>query len=255
MRHFKFYSDSPYELSIATSLVKQDGVTHTFKSDNDRENMGFKVGEYDIYVDETIYNNEEVFNILKDYELVEIHKHYLDWLRDEKSERSYNELFQKYKVIEEERDKYADEKLAIQRRIILNDTLSYYKDDIDEKIKKEVNSRYAELLERFHKEECPIYEVCFLYKKYIDAELRKSVEKGIMYIFDNDLMKDFIPHEARAKILMQSKRIIDTLYSKVTRDTSHEEVYKDIHKFKNNLVDKFMKASGRERGQRDYWLS
>ena len=255
MRHFKFYSDSPYELSIAQSLVKQDGVTHTFKSDNDRENMGYKVGEYDIYVNEAIYNNEEVFNLLKDYELVEIHKHYLDYLRDEKSERSYNELFQKYKVIEEERNKYADEKLKEQRALILKDTLDYYKKDIEYKINTEISSRYSVLLKRFHEEECPINEVCMLYRKYIDAEVKREFEDYVVKIFTSNVMKEILPYEEiRNKLIRQRNRILDILYHVDVLNVSHKNVYDDIKKFKNDLVDKFMKASGRERGQRDYLL-
>lgn len=252
MRHFKFYSDSPYELSIAESLVKQNGVTHTFKGDNDRENMGFKIGEYDIYVDENVYRNEEVLNLLKDYELVEIHKHYLDWLRDEKAERSYNELFQKYKVIKEERDKYAEEKLKEQRAVILKNTLEYYKRDIEYKINCEVSSRYSDLLKRFHKEECTIDEVCMLYKKYIDAEVKKKLEDYIISIFTSDVMKEIIPYEdIRNDVIRKRGEIVDLLYR---TNIHHRAVYEDIKKFKNDLVDKFMEASGRERGHRDYWL-
>lgn len=252
MRHFKFYSDSPYELSVAESLVKQDGVTHTFKSDNDRKNMGYKVGEYDIYVDETIYNNEDVFNILKDYELVEIHKHYLDYLRDEKAERSYNELFTKYKVIKEERDKYTNQKLKEQRHLILKDTLDYYKKDIQDKIDNEVSSRYSSLLLRFHKKECPINEICMLYRKYIDAEVRKELEIYIMNIFTHEVMKHIIPYsDIRNEVIRKRGKIIDIIHS---MKISHQAVYNDIKKFKNDLVDAFMKVSGHERGHRDYWL-
>lgn len=255
MRHFRIDSDSALILSLTNVLLKQNGVTYTFIPDGNKENMGYKIGIYDIYVDETKFEIPSSIKLLEQYELIEIQRKVYDRLIDKNAEKSYSELFSKYKVIEEERNKYADEKLKEQRKAILEDVLEYYKADIENKIANETETRYQDLLNRFHKEECPIDEVCDLYKKYINAELKKSIENCVLRIFTDDFMKDMIPYEdIRRNAIMRSRKIIDSLYSESILNMTHKEVYDDIKKFKNDLVDNFMKVSGRERGQRDYWL-
>ena len=54
MRHFKVDTTaSALQLSFIEALIKREGVKYTFEPDkNGMENMGFKLGDYDIYVDE-----------------------------------------------------------------------------------------------------------------------------------------------------------------------------------------------------------
>lgn len=255
-RHFKIYVDSDYLSSIVVPLLKQNGVTFTFKKDKFRNSsyegklVKYKIGEYDVYVDDSIYNDDTVFELLKDYELVEISKNYFDWLCDKKAQRSYAELCQKYKVIEEERDKYADEKLKEQRHEILKDTLSYYKTDIEVKIQKEVKYRYEDLFERFHNEKCPIDEVCELYRKYIEAEIKMHIvelkEKVLKFMRDNKETRTYQYNDNLEKLsneLLSLNHIMP----------SCDDVHKDIKAFKNKVVDGIMETSGHTRLSRDYW--
>lgn len=256
MRHFKFYAETTFYLSIAEDLIKQKGVTYKFKEDDGRTNMGFKIGEYDIYVDDTIYTNQEVLDQLKDYEIIEIYKKDFDRMTDLNAEKSYSELCQKYDVIEKERDKFTERRLREQRNEILSNTLEYYKDDIEAKIKEEVNSRYTALFDRFHEEECSIHEVCLLYKKYIDAEIKKNIS-----LLVNKVMKEttdnYNPYDYQNKkntIIDIGKKMIAIAEFRENLGICYDEVNQDIKKFKNDLVDKFMETSGHSRGQRDYFF-
>lgn len=258
MRHFRIYANDNYLISLISALKERYGVECKFKADEDYININKNIGDYDIYIDTNKYfYNDELISMIKDYEVIELNINDYERLVDKKCERSYNELISKYKVILEERDKYAEKMLKVQREDILKDVLKEYKNDIDNHINKEVSRRYDSLLDRFHKEECSIDEVCLLYRKYIDAEIKRDIEEHINKILSKENLSKIIPYsEILPQIIKSSKKLLDDFYYNNSRYgiNEYDTVYKEIKKFKNDLVDGFMKASGRERGQRDYWL-
>lgn len=273
MRHFRIYANDNYLISLVRVLKERYGVECKFKADEDYVNTNKDIGDYDIYIDTNKYfYNDELISMIKDYEVIELSIREYERLVDKKCERSYNELISKYKVILEERDKYAEKMLKVQREDILKDVLNEYKGDIERRIGEEVNARYHSLFERFHKEECRIDELCLLYKKYIDAEIKKGIEEHIEKILNEENLTKVIPYisdEMCRKIISSGKKLLDKFYSrppiypifdhksgtiKYVGAYEHDAVYRDIKKFKNDLVDNFMAVSGHKRGDRDYML-
>lgn len=276
MRHFRFFANSNYLLSIIECLKERGCIAYCkFIPDKALSKINKDIGDYDIYIDEdkdlkANSNLESILNMISDHELVEIHREEYEKLVDRDCKCSYNELVKKYRVITEERDKYVKIKLSEQREDILRDVLEEYKDDIEGRIREEVKSRYDSLLERFHKEECEVNEVCSLYKKYIDAEIKKGIEEHIEKILTEENLAKVIPYiskEACHKIMASSKKLLDEFYYrppiypifdhesgtiKYVGAYEHDAVYRDIKKFKNDLVDNFMAVSGHKRGDRDY---
>ena len=235
-----------------------------------------KIGDYDIYIDDRKVSGSHpnigvILGMLSPYEYMDIRKDEYDGLVDKNCERSYDELVDKYKVITEERDKYAELRLKAQREDILMDVLEEYKDDIERRVGNEVRSRYDRLLERFHNEGCDISEVCSLYKKYIDAEIKKGVEEHVGKVLSEDNLMRIFPYMSKEmchKIMASGKRLLDEFYYrpiypifdhksgtiKYMGAYEHDLVYRDIKKFKNDLVDNFMAVSGHKIGDRDYML-
>lgn len=251
MRHFRFFADSNYLLSIINCLKERECIAYCkFIPDKILSKVNKDIGDYDIYIDEEKDSNlDNILSMLSAHELVEMSREEYERLVDKDCKRSYNDLVGKYKVITEERDKYVKNKLSEQREEILKDVLKEYKDDIERKIR----NRYEELFDRFHKEECRVDEVCSLYKKYIDAEIKKGIEEHIERIMNEDNLIKVIPYiskEACHKIMVSSKKLLDEFYYKNVYE--HDAVYRDIKKFKNDLVDNFMLVSGHKRGDRDY---
>ena len=243
MRHFKFYSDSPLYLSIAKSLVKQKGVTYTFKPDGDKENMGFKIGEYDIFVDDSLYNNESALNLLKDYEILEINRKDYEESLNLREKHSYEELLQtynEYHKLVEEQEKYVEECLAEQRKRIFKNVLKEYEKDIESEVEIRVAESIKDFRNRFANDECSHKDISQLYKKYIDAEIKMNLEGFVKRYFTNKEM---------------GMSIINRYFKEFREIYGSDEVEKDIKRFKNDLVDSFMKVSGIRRGQKDYMLS
>lgn len=255
MRHYKFFADSNYLLSIINCLKERGCIAYCkFVPDKILSKVNKDMGDYDIYIDEEKDSNlESILSMISSHELIDIPREEYDRLVDKDCKRSYNDLVGKYKVITEERDKYLRE----QREEILKDVLEEYKDDMERRISEEVDSRYRSLFDRFHKEECRVDEVCSLYKKYIDAEIKKGIEEHIERILNEDNLIRVIPYiskEACHKIMASSKRLLDEFYYRpsISSIYDHDAVYRDINKFKNDLVDNFMLVSGHKRGDRDY---
>lgn len=272
MRHFKFFADSNYLLSIINCLKERGSIAYCkFIPDKTLSKVNKDMGDYDIYIDEEKDSNlDSILSMISSHELVEMSREEYERLVDRDCKRSYNDLVMKYKVITEERDKYVKNKLREQREEILKDVLEEYKDDIERRISEEVDSRYRSLFDRFHKEECRVDEVCSLYKKYIDAEIKKGIEEHIEKVLTEENLAKVIPYiskEVCHKIMANSKRLLDEFYYRPSiypifdhkSDTikyvgayDHDAVYRDIKKFKNDLVDNFMAVSGHKRGDRDY---
>lgn len=255
MRHYKFFANSNYLLSIINCLKERGCIAYCkFVPDKILSKVNKDIGDYDIYIDEEKDSNlDNILSMISSHELIEMSREEYERLVDRDCKRSYNDLVMKYKVITEERDKYAENKLREQREEILKDVLEEYKDDIERRIREEVDSRYRSLFDRFHKEECRVDEVCSLYKKYMDAEIKKGIEEHIERIMNEDNLTKVIPYiskEACHKIMASSKKLLDEFYYKNVYD--HDAVYRDINKFKNDLVDNFMAVSGHKRGDRDY---
>lgn len=256
MRHYKFFADSNYLLSIINCLKERGCIAYCkFTPDKTLSKVNKDIGDYDIYIDEEKDSNlDTILSMISSHELVEMSREEYERLVDKDCKRSYNDLVMKYKVITEERDKYVKNKLREQREEILKDVLEEYKDDMERRISEEVDSRYRSLFDRFHKEECRVDEVCSLYKKYIDAEIKKGIEEHIERIMSEDNLTKVIPYiskEACHKIMASSKKLLDEFYY-IGGAYEHDAVYRDIKKFKNDLVDNFMLVSGHKRGDRDY---
>lgn len=246
MRHFKVDTTaSALQLSFIKALIKREGVKYTFEPDkNGMENMGFKLGDYDIYVDDNICHAD--VSLLEDYEIIEINKKSYIRQLERYDHMSYEQLFEKYKVIKEERDKYAEEKLKEQREVILQDVLKEYKEDIDNKIHVEVENLYNSLLDRFSNEKCSYTELCRLYKKYIDAEIKLRID----YIKDKIINDETINNKERKYLInLCGKRKYMFSYEEY-----NSQLDKDIHKFKNDLVDNIVKTTLAKRGEKEYWL-
>lgn len=257
MRHFRFFADSNYLLSIINCLKERGCIAYCkFVPDKILSKVNKDIGDYDIYIDEGKDSSlDSILSMISSHELVEMSREEYDRLVDRDCKRSYSDLVGKYKIITEERDKYVKNKLREQREEILKDVLQEYKDDIDRRISEEVDSRYSSLFDRFHKEECRVDEVCSLYKKYIDAEIKKGIEEHIERILNEDNLTKVIPYiskEVWHKIVANSKKLLDEFYYMGAYE--HDAVYRDIKKFKNDLVDNFMAVSGHKRGDRDYML-
>lgn len=272
MRHFRFFADSNYLLSIINCLKERGCIAYCkFVPDKILSKVNKDIGDYDIYIDEEKDSSlDSILSMISSHELVEMSREEYDRLVDRDCKRSYSDLVGKYKIITEERDKYVKNKLREQREEILKDVLQEYKDDIDKRISKEVDSRYSSLFDRFHKEECRVDEVCSLYKKYIDAEIKKGIEEHIERILNEDNLMRIFPYMSKEmchKIMANSKKLLDEFYYrppiypifdhksgtiKYIGAYEHDAVYRDIKKFKNDLVDNFMLVSGHKRSDRDY---
>lgn len=242
MRRFKFFSDRALILSVAQSLVKQKGVTYTFKPYGDKENMGFKIGEYDIYVDDTIYDNEKVFELLKDYEILEINRKEYEENLNLREKYPYKELlriYNEYQTLVEKQEEHVKECLKEQRKKIFQDVLKEYEQDIKNEVENRVYNYIQEFRYKFANEECPYEDLNKLYKKHIDAEIKMALEDFVNKYFTYKKVGEFI-----------IKKYFDEFRGVYGRD----EVARDIKKFKNDLVDAFMKVSGHERGHHDYML-
>lgn len=255
MRHFRFFADSNYLLSIINCLKERGCIGYCkFVPDKILSKVNKDIGDYDIYIDEEKDSSlDSILSMISSYELVEMSREEYDRLVDRDCKRSYSDLVGKYKVITEERERYAENKLREQREEILKDVLQEYKDDIDRRISEEVDSRYSSLFDRFHKEECRVDEVCSLYKKYIDAEIKKGIEEHIEKVLNEDNLMRIFPYMSKEmcyKIVANSKKLLDEFY--YIGAYEHDAVYRDINKFKNDLVDNFMAVSGHKRGDRDY---
>lgn len=255
MRHFRFFADSNYLLSIINCLKERGCIAYCkFVPDKILSQVNKDIGDYDIYIDEEKDSNlDNILSMISSYELVEMSREEYERLVDRDCKRSYNDLVGKYKVITEERDKYVENRLREQREEILKDVLKEYKDDIERRI----SDRYSSLFDRFHKEECRVDEVCSLYKKYIDAEIKKGIEQHIERIMNEENLAKVIPYISKEmchKIMASSKKLLDEFYYRppISSIYDHDAVYRDIKKFKNDLVDNFMAVSGHKRGDRDY---
>lgn len=251
MRHFRFFSDRPLILSIAQSLIKQKGVTHTFKPYGDKENMGFKIGEYDIYVDDTIYDNEKVFELLKDYEILEINRKEYEENLNLREKYPYKELlriYNEYQTLVEKQEEHVKECLKEQRKKIFQDVLKEYEEDIKSEVENRVYNYIQEFRYKFANEECPYEDLNKLYKKYIDAEIKMALEDFVN--------KYFTYKKVGIKLKFEDlgKSMIEKYFKEFRCVCGRDEVARDIKKFKNDLVDAFMKVSGHERGHRDYML-
>lgn len=255
MRHFRFFADSNYLLSIIDCLKERGCIAYCkFVSDKILSKVNKDIGDYDIYIDEEKDSNlDSILSMISSHELIDIRRKEYERLVDKDCKRSYSDLVGKYKVITEERDKYSENRLKEQREEILRDVLQEYKEDIERRISEEVDSRYSRLFDRFHKEECRVDEVCSLYKKYIDAEIKKGIEEHIEKVLNEENLAKVIPYISKEmchKIMASSKKLLDEFYYKNVYE--HDAVYRDIKKFKNDLVDNFMLVSGHKRGDRDY---
>lgn len=251
MKHFRFFAGSNYLLSIINCLKERGCIAYCkFVPDKILSKVNKDIGDYDIYIDEEKDSNlDNILSMISSHELVEMSREEYERLVDKDCKRSYNDLVVKYKVITEERDRYAENKLSEQREEILKDVLKEYKGDIERRIR----DRYEGLVERFHEEECGIDEVCSLYKKYIDAEIKKGIEEHIEKVLTEENLVKVIPYiskEACHRIMANSKKLLDEFYYKHAYE--HDAVYRDIKKFKNDLVDNFMLVSGHKSGDRDY---
>lgn len=247
-KRYKFYADSALLCKIGEIISKNYSIKYTFE-DSGTTNMGFKVGEYDILIDINSNCPTQLLDCIEEYEIVEISREEYNNLINRDKNMTYDELYSKYgNIIKPKIDEIiTDENIKVREELLNYALNDLFKDEIEKEIFKRTNEKYMELLKDFEINQISYDNLNFLYRKKIDftikEEVKKFKEKFLNFILNN--VNDFnIRHIIKEYFKEEENKI-----------TIHFSSEKEIHDFKEKLVDNILTIINMRPGCREYYIN
>ena len=247
-KHYRFYADTALLCSIGELVSANYASKYTFE-DSGKENMGHKIGLYDIYIENKTKVPSEFLESFKKYEIVEMTLEEYERINNRYKDITYEELYSRHKDIIKPK---IDELILEESIKVREDILSYalndlFKKEIEDEVSKKASEKYIELLNDFETNQISYNNLTFLYRKKIDFAIKEEIAKFKEKFLDF-LLKNVNDSDVRFIV----KKYFREEENKIAIDYSAE---KEIHDFKEKLVDKILTIINMRPGCRDYYIN
>lgn len=247
-KHYRFYADSDMMCSIGELVSNNYASRYTFE-DSGLDNMGHRVGLYDIYIENVSKVPNEFLDYFKKYEIVEMTLEDYNNLINRDKNITYDELYSKYEnIIKPKIDEIiADENAKVREELLSYDLNDLFKDEIEKEVFKRTNEKYLELLKDFETNHISYENLNFIYREKIDFTIKEEIIK-FKEKFLNFLLKNVNDSDVRFIVKKYFKE-------EENRITIHYSSEKEIHDFKEKLVDRILTIINMRPGCREYYIN